>query len=173
MQIIRAQASDAPALSTIAQAAKASWGYAPHWLEQWRDELTLTPLFVAENETFFAREHGEIVGFHALRVTPRGLRLEHLWVLPAAMGTGIGRALFTHAAERAASLGADRLAIEADPNAEPFYLHLGAVRTGTVVSEIEGCRRELPILEFSLTKSALRAETASDGNSPGLRRPHS
>jgi GNAT superfamily N-acetyltransferase len=53
------------------------------------------------------------------------LRLEHLWVLPDWMGQGIGRALFRHAAERAAARGALSLTIEADPNAEPFYLPHG------------------------------------------------
>lgn len=67
------------------------------------------------------------------------------------MGKGIGRALFTHAAMRAAALGAHCLTIEADPNAEPFYRHLGAVRIGSTTSEIEGQQRELPLLAFDLT----------------------
>lgn len=127
------------------------------WLEQWREVLTVTPQFVAGNETYLALEADEVVGFHALVAIAGGMRLEHLWLLPRAMGRGFGRLLFTDAADRAAVLGATRLTIEADPNAEPFYLHLGAVRTGTMVGEIEGFRRELPVLSFSLTTDNLRA----------------
>lgn len=40
--------------------------------------------------------------------------------------------------------------IDADPNAEPFYRAMGAVRIGATPSgSIPG--RELPLLEFTLT----------------------
>jgi GNAT superfamily N-acetyltransferase len=60
------------------------------------------------------------------------VELEHLWVSPEHIGTGIGRALFDHAVRRAAALGATTLSIEADPNAEGFYRRMGAwARTST------------------------------------------
>jgi GNAT superfamily N-acetyltransferase len=150
VQIISANPSDAETLSAIAWAAKAHWGYPPHWMKQWREQLTITPEFIVANETFAATIDGQIVGFHALLETAENLRLEHLWVLPERIGQGIGRNLFTHAVERATLRGARRLTIEADPNAEPFYLHLGAVRIGATTSEIDGHRRELPLLAFDL-----------------------
>ncbi len=82
MQIIRAQPADAPVLSAIAWAAKAHWGYPAAWLERWRDQLTITPEFIAANETFFARIEQRAGGFHALLATEEAMRLEHLWVLP-------------------------------------------------------------------------------------------
>ena len=153
MQINRANPSDAETLSAIARAAKAHWGYPPHWMERWREQLTIMPEFIVANETFAATIDGQIVGFHALLETAENLRLEHLWVLPERIGQGIGRNLFTHAVERATLRGARCLAIEADPNAEPFYLHLGAVRIGATTSEIDGHRRELPLLAFDLPSS--------------------
>ena len=71
------------------------------------------------------------------------------------MGQGIGRALFRHAAERAAARNALCLTIEADPNAEPFYRRMGAVRAGRVATEIGGRSRNLPILILDLTQSYL------------------
>ena len=100
-----------------------------------------------------AEVDGEIVGFHALLETAESWRLEHLWILPEQMGRGFGRSLFSHAAARAAERGALCLTIEADPNAEPFYKHMGAVRSGVIRSEIDGRARELPLLRFDLTKS--------------------
>ena len=154
MEIVRANPGDAPALSAIAWAAKSLWGYPPHWMEQWRNQLTITPDFIAENETFAAVADRQQVAFHALLPTPDALRLEHLWVLPERIGQGIGRTLFLHAAERAAARGAPSLTIEADPHAEPFYQHMGAVRVSTTTSEIDGCLRELPLLIFDLSRSA-------------------
>jgi GNAT superfamily N-acetyltransferase len=150
VQIIRANPSDAETLSAIAWAAKAHWGYPPHWMEQWRAQLTITPELIAANETFMAEMNGQIVGFHALVEMAESWRLEHLWVLPERIGQGFGRNLFAHAVERATLRGARRLTIEADPNAESFYLHLGAVQIGAATSEIDGHRRELPLLAFDL-----------------------
>jgi GNAT superfamily N-acetyltransferase len=66
------------------------------------------------------------------------------------MGRGFGRALFEHAVEQARALGLASFEIEADPNAEGFYLHMGAKRIGTNVSEMDGARRELPLLIYRL-----------------------
>ena len=121
-------------------------------MEQWRDQLTITPEFIAANETFAAVINGRMIAFHALLETAETLRLEHLWVLPELIGQGFGRILFRHATARAAARGVRSLTIEADPNAEPFYRHMGAVRIGVLATEIDGHRRELPLLNFALTK---------------------
>jgi GNAT superfamily N-acetyltransferase len=120
-------------------------------MKRWQAQLTITAQFIAAHETFMTDEEGETAGFYALVETPESWRLEHLWVLPNAMGRGLGRGLFTHAATRAKERGAPCLTIEADPNAEPFYMHMGAVRTGVIKSEIDGHTRELPLLRFDLT----------------------
>ncbi|MGB8340904.1 MAG: GNAT family N-acetyltransferase [Chthoniobacterales bacterium] len=111
-------------------------------MEQWRDQLTITPEFVAANETFAAIIAGQMIAFYALLETTETPRLDHLWVLPERIGQGIGRRLFTHATESAASRGARSLTIEAEPHAEPLYRHLGAVQIGTIASEIDGRRRD-------------------------------
>jgi len=54
--------------------------------------------------------------------------------------------LFAHAVAQARKLGQRTLKIEADPNAEGFYTRMGARRVGEAVTEIEGQRRELPLL---------------------------
>lgn len=123
-------------------------------MEEWRELLMITPEFIAANETFVAMADGEFAGFHALCEVGGTLRLEHLWILPKQIGKGIGRRLFMHAVERAAARGARSLTIEADPNAEPFYCHMGATRIGAALSEVGGRQRELPLLVFDLTTPA-------------------
>ncbi|MBA3652202.1 MAG: GNAT family N-acetyltransferase, partial [Chthoniobacterales bacterium] len=147
-----ANPADDAALSVIARAAKAYWGYPAHWLEEWREELTITPDFIAENETFKAIMNGHVIAFHALLESGATWRLEHLWVQPERMGEGIGRALFRHAVSRATARGASCLTIESDPHAEAFYRHMGAQRVGLVGSKIDGQLRQLPLLEFDLAR---------------------
>ena len=48
----------------------------------------------------------------------------------ARLRQGLGRRLLAHAARVARLAGAREIAIEADPQAEPFYLAQGAVRVG-------------------------------------------
>jgi ribosomal protein S18 acetylase RimI-like enzyme len=86
------------------------------------------------------------VGFYALVGEGREIELEHLWVLPERMGAGVGRALFDHAIRRAASLGAEVLGVESDPNAEGFYRRMGATRVGEISYPIDGRERTLPLL---------------------------
>ena len=124
-------------------------------MEQWRPQLTITPEFIAANETFLDELDGQIIGFYALVETPEAWRLEHLWILPEQMGRGVGRSLFSHAAARAVEQGAVSLTIEADPNAELFYRRMGAIWIGLLASEIDGHLRELPLLAYDLTNSRL------------------
>ena len=74
--------------------------------------------------------------------------LEHLWVLPEAMGRGIGRALFSHAVQRAKALGVQAIRIESDPYAEKFYERMGARRVGENRSEVDGQVRLLPVMQY-------------------------
>jgi GNAT superfamily N-acetyltransferase len=156
MQITRAKADDAEVLTEIAFAAKRHWGYPKRWIESWRDILTMRPEFIAANVAYTAMEDNRAVGFYVLTTGSDGLHLDHLWIMPSAMGRGFGRALFEHAAEQARALGFLVIKIEADPNAEGFYQRMGARRVGISISDLTGERRELPLLEFHI---ASRDET--------------
>ena len=150
MQIVRAKPDDAAVLTEIAFAAKRHWKYPESWIESWRDLLTIQPEFIASHETYAAVVDGRTVGFYALAATNDKLNLLHLWVLPDAMAQGVGQSLFNHALTRAAALGFKSLEIESDPNAEGFYKRMGAHRVGASIKEIEGERRELPLLVYQL-----------------------
>jgi GNAT superfamily N-acetyltransferase len=154
MQIVRAKPEDAETLTEIAHTAKRHWGYPERWIESWRDILTMRPDFIAGNVAYSAIEAGRAVGFYLLTTEADGLHLDHLWIAPHAMGRGIGRALFEHAVGQARGLGHRILKIEADPNAEGFYARMGARRVGEAVTEIEGQRRELPLLLYELDDAA-------------------
>jgi GNAT superfamily N-acetyltransferase len=154
MQIVRAKPEDADALTEIAHAAKRHWGYPERWIESWRDILTMRPEFIAANVAYSAIAEGRAVGFYLLTTESDGLHLDHLWIAPNAMGRGIGRALFDHAVTQARRLGHRTLQIEADPNAEGFYERMGARRVGEAVTEIEGQRRELPLLLYEVEAAA-------------------
>lgn len=156
MNIRRAQESDAAELTRIAHEAKRYWGYPERWIELWRDDLTFSPDFIAGNEVFLAEEGGEALGCYGLVAGTPSWTLEHFWIRPAAMGKGLGRRLFEHARAVAERAGASGLEIDADPNAEAFYRHMGAVRVGEVRSEVDGQPRVRPLLHLRLGEETPR-----------------
>jgi len=110
---------------------------------------------IAGNPVYVAEDGDEALGCYGLLAGTPNWSLDHLWVRPAAMGKGIGRRLFEHARAVAASGGAEALEIDADPNAEPFYLRMGAVRIGEVQSQVDGQPRIRPLLRLPLGKLML------------------
>ena len=115
VEIRRATPEDADTLTRIAFAAKRHWGYPEPWIQHWRDGLTVTPEFVRNNEVYAAVSDGEPFAFYALTGASDELELEHLWVSPGWIGSGVGRLLFEHAMREAARRGASAVEIEAAP----------------------------------------------------------
>jgi len=150
VQIRRARPDESEQLTAIAFAAKRHWDYPESWIQLWTRDLTITPEFIAGNEVFVAIREGRIAGCGALVVSDKLSELEHMWIDPPHMGSGVGRALFEHLTRRARELGLSELELSADPNAEGFYRRMGARRSGEVRYEIEGQPRVLPRMKIEL-----------------------
>lgn len=148
--IQRAKPEQHERLTHITFAAKKYWGYPERWMEIWKEALTITPEFITNNEVYLAVTESEVTGFYGLISAEGKVQLEHLWVDPDYIGSGIGKRLFDHAIELAQSLNATLMEIESDPNAEGFYKRMGARRIGEFVSELEGQPRVLPLLVVDL-----------------------
>jgi GNAT superfamily N-acetyltransferase len=146
VNIRKATAEDAATLTRIALDAKRHWGYPEHWLNHWQADLTITPDFIAGTEVYVAESEGDVLGFYALIIREDKAELDHLWVSPPHIGTGVGKQLFLHAMQHAAKENISAVEILSDPNAEGFYRKQGAHGIGEVVSEIDGEPRTLPRL---------------------------
>ncbi|HET6851689.1 MAG TPA: GNAT family N-acetyltransferase [Pyrinomonadaceae bacterium] len=144
MTIRRAFPEEATTLTQIALDAKRHWGYPEHWIKHWESDLTISSDFIRDNHVYVADEDGEIRGFYALCVSGDKAELEHLWVTPACIGTGIWKELFLDAMERAAAVDVHNVELTADPNAAGFYERMGAVQIGEAESVIDGQIRKLP-----------------------------
>lgn len=159
MNIRAASEAEAPALSSLAMRAKSHWGYSADTLERWRTELAVSASDVRDRPTFVALVGAVVAGFYSLRPSRASWELDNLWVLPEFMHQGIGRALLSHALETAARGGASEITVDADPNAESFYLECGALRRGEVPAPISGQpQRVRPQLAFVQPDSALEAD---------------
>jgi GNAT superfamily N-acetyltransferase len=147
--IRRALPSEAEQLSELAMRSKAHWGYDAVFLESSRADLTIAPAYIARCSVFVAEEDEGVIGFYSLRWEGADLWMDHLFVEPDRIGNGWGGRLFDHAVSTASELGAVSFQIEADPNAEPFYLAKGARSIGHTESPVRPGRM-LPLLLFDI-----------------------
>ncbi|HEX5964382.1 MAG TPA: GNAT family N-acetyltransferase [Pyrinomonadaceae bacterium] len=139
---------EADTLTQIALEAKRYWGYPEHWIKHWESDLTISSDFIRDNHVYVAQQDGEIRGFYALVLSGKKAELEHMWVTPGSIGTGIGKELFLDAMDRAATLEVREIEISADPNAAGFYERMGASQIGETESNIDGQVRKLPRLRI-------------------------
>jgi len=149
--IRKASTENSETLTQIALDAKRHWGYPEHWIKHWESDLTITPEFIANNHVYVAEFDGEIRGFYALCVIDDKAELEHMWVQPVYIGTGIGKDLFLDAMERAATMNVSEVELSADPNAAGFYERMGATRIGELDSEVDGKPRKLPRMKVDIS----------------------
>ena len=143
-----AATEEASALTNMAVEAKRYWGYPEHWIKHWESDLTITSNFIHDNHVYVAEEDGQIQGFYALIVTGDKAELDHMWVKPTLIGTGIGKELFLDAMERAAALKVSAVEISSDPNAAGFYRRMGATEIGETDASFGGVVRKLPRLKI-------------------------
>lgn len=151
--IRKARVGEAAFLSRLALRSKAHWGYDDAFLEACRAELSVDASRLEDDEfSCFVAETGDgIVGFYSLLALSRGdCELEALFVEPAAIGAGIGRAMMRHAIDTAGALGFSRMLIQGDPHASDFYVAAGARQIGSRESgSLAG--RWLPLFEIILS----------------------
>jgi GNAT superfamily N-acetyltransferase len=142
-----AGAEEAGTISALALRSKGHWGYDGAFLEACRADLTIDPAWCDGVRLIVAEDDGVLLGYARIAGDPPVGELAGLFVDPPAIGRGVGGALLEHALAVAAGLGIETLEIDSDPYAEPFYLHAGAVRTGTSPSTVDPTRL-LPRLEL-------------------------
>jgi GNAT superfamily N-acetyltransferase len=140
---------DLPILSNLCMRSKAVWGYDQQFMEACRGELSFDPDDLKSTQIAVAEDNANLVGVAQVKVVDSEADLLKLFVAPGTLRSGIGRVLFNWASDVARNMGAERLFIDADPDAAPFYRRMGAYDVGLSLSgSIPG--RLLPKLALDL-----------------------
>ena len=151
IRLRNARQDELESLSELCLRSKGVWGYDPTFMAACRAELTLQPAELEPTHLQVAEVDSVALGVVQIKVTGEDAHLLKLFVEPNRLRSGIGRLLLGWASERARSLGALRMNIEADPNAVPFYRRSGARLAGSAPSgSIPG--RMLPLLILNLQR---------------------
>jgi len=152
---IKAIAVDSELLTSLAIRAKAHWGYPETWMEEWREELSISSEYINSNIIIMLKLDENIVGFYGLELKGDFAYLCHLWVEPEHIGTGLGKLLFRQACKEATNRGCSLMELISDPNTEGFYQHNGATKIDEVHTRILGTPRVLPRMRVNLKNTSL------------------
>jgi GNAT superfamily N-acetyltransferase len=118
------------ALSDIALRSGRHWNYTDEFMAYEPESITIAPEHITGAVTNVLELGGRALGFYVLTGEPPEMELSRMFLELDAIGTGCGRRLWEHMTETARGLDVAVIMLDADPNAEPFYLRMGAVTIG-------------------------------------------
>jgi GNAT superfamily N-acetyltransferase len=150
VEIRRSTPDEAAVLTELAMASKRYWGYPESYIRLWKRGLTFTPEYIEKNAVYAAVHKGTVVGVFAVTRGGAECELAHQWVAPEWIGKGLGRKLFDEALRVARTTNAKTMRIVSDPNAEGFFLRMGARHVGYFPSKPDG--RRMPYLVIDLER---------------------
>ncbi len=160
----KARTTEAGLLTEISFASKRYWLYPDEYLHVWKDELTITADYIENNDVCVIENNGSVVGYYSIVflkkpmecaqvILDKGYWLEHMFLVPQVIGSGLGRILFEHIVSRCTQKQIATLRILADPHAKGFYEKMGCIYKKDIPSTIAGRSTPLLLLRSTLIKS--------------------
>ncbi|MFP9098347.1 GNAT family N-acetyltransferase [Flavobacterium sp. RHBU_24] len=139
MKIEKAQKEDSAIFTDITYKGKAFWGYSVEQLEQWKNELTISPEYIEKHETYKLLIGEKIIGYYSFwKVDDKTIKLDDIFLLPEYIGKGYGRILMLDCIDKSKLLFVKRIILDAEPNAEGFYKRFGFETYNSLESSIKG-----------------------------------
>jgi N-acetylglutamate synthase-like GNAT family acetyltransferase len=148
MIIRKAKYEDCTTLSGIAYKSKAHWGYSEEFLNQCKDDLTVTKKHIDENSVYVMEKDNKTIAFYCFSLHEK--KLLALFIDPAYIGKGLGRVLWLDLLQQVKCLNIEEFILDSDPNAEVFYAKMGAQRIGEVQSTVFP-DRYLPLMQVEVS----------------------
>jgi GNAT superfamily N-acetyltransferase len=112
------------------RASQQAWNYSDEFMAWEPEAIYVTEEHIRSAIVVVLELDSRPVGFYVLTGAPPEIEMARLMIAPEGAGRGNGRLLWDHAVANARATGASSMRLDADPNAEPFYAHMGAVTEG-------------------------------------------
>lgn len=145
--IRRGQVQDCHLLSHLAYKSKGYWGYTEDFLQQCKEDLTVTKEYIEENPVFVMESDNTIIAFYSFTIND--MKLDALFIDPDYIGKGLGKIIWDHLLNKAKELGISEFTLDSEPNAEGFYLKMGAKNVGSTPSTVFP-DRHLPLMKVKV-----------------------
>lgn len=154
MHIEIAKNQDAEAITELTIRSKAYWNYGKSQIEAWRDDLTVSSEYIAQNHVYKLVDQNKLLGFYAFQLKKdKSAKLTFLFIDPDFIGKGYGKVLLLDCLKRAKQMESKSIFLDADPNAQAFYERFGFCQVGQLASSIKD--RFLPIMRKNMIEESL------------------
>ena len=119
IEITKANTNDYRVLTDITKKSKAYWGYSDEQMRKWSDLLTITEEYIQNNEVYKLIINQSIVAYYSyFEIEKNSVRLDNLFVSPENIGKGYGKLLMNDFILKIKKSEAQRILLDADPNAQ-------------------------------------------------------
>lgn len=148
MIVREALLKEANELSNLALSSKATWHYSEEFILACKEDLTITERYIKNNYVYILEEKHEIIGFFSFQRKEVD-SLDFLYLHPSYKGKGHGKILWEGVIQKATELNIKSFTIDSDPNAEGYYIKMGAKLIGETPSTVFKDRL-LPLLQYDV-----------------------
>ncbi|MDF2985869.1 MAG: N-acetyltransferase [Eubacterium sp.] len=121
-------------LTETAVKSEAYWGYDSEYMNNFKTYYSVSKEFINLNPTFVIEEDSNIVGFYGLFTKNNQTELEYFFIAPQYIGQGYGKRMWMHLIKECHNTGIKEFNIVTSPQAEEFYVKMGAAPAGEVES---------------------------------------
>lgn len=147
MKIERANIDDHIILSDIAFKGKSYWNYTTEQLNSWKEDLTISKDYINKFDVYKLVDENTTIGFFSLiEIDSKTIKVDYFFMYPEFIGKGNGKRLLSSVIELSSKKSANRIILDADPNAQKFYEHFGFTKYAEIDSSIKN--RFLPQMEL-------------------------
>lgn len=116
-------------INKIISESKSVWGYDEEYLKAAIPLIQIDSNWISKNKAYSIYDD-ELVGFLGIEVSESSWHLEHLWITPSKMRSGLGKYAVQFMLSEAKTAGIKSIYLFPDPPVEGFYSKVGADFTG-------------------------------------------
>ncbi len=149
IKIKKAQIDDADALTQLAVASEATWGFDEEFMNLFELLYAVTPDFIASQLVYELYDDEELIGFFGIVKEELVSILEFFYISADFIGRGFGKKLWLELIKICKENKISVLEFVTSPEAMPFYVKQGAVMMENVVSLVMP-KRKIPKLRFEV-----------------------
>lgn len=149
MKIEAARNIDAKELTDLTLHSKSYWGYSPDQINEWKNDLTISPEYLDQAEVFKLTDSNQLIGYYSfIELSHKKVKLDNIFLRTEFIGKGFGAILMRHFLQRVKDLGYLTIELESEPFAEEFYLKFGFRTIRRIESSIK--ERFIPVMELEI-----------------------
>ena len=147
LEFLLAKTSDINILNDIAIRSKAWWGYEDFLMQKFAQSSSLKSENEDQSTVVKACLDGSIIGWYRYLPNNERIELTDFWLNPEYIGKGFGGKMFQDLKDKVTKDGFQTIEFDADPNAAPFYEHMGCGMIGQTLSE---WNRFIPRMKYDI-----------------------